>query len=381
MQRFSVKLLLKKNKKNKLGQYPIYIRTVIDRKSTFISTSHLVVPSQWDAKNERVKESHFNHSEINTDILQKKKEILQSLVNASVKGQIVSADNIKEQSSVKLHNIFNFYEEYITELKGKRSPETLRNYEYVLLLKEFHSSNDLSFEQITPQFLVRFEKWLRNGGIKSENPHNTIVLIWSILRRLFNAARRKEIITYYPFDKYENPKTVKEKIKEHLTDEEIKKWLDYAKICKKANKQAAWYFLYGCFTGLRVSDWYKFDYKKQVLGNDLVLRATKNKGLVVIPIHSRLREVLNEIKKIKLTLHNHNIGEGIKRVAKKLEIEKNISSHSARHTFAVTMCLNKGISSETAAYLMAITLKTFVENYSIVTSFKVRMETEKAWIE
>lgn len=379
MQRFSVKLILKKNKKNKLGQYPIYLRTTIDRKPTYFSTSHLIHPTQWDDKNERVKETHFNHSEINTDILHKKKEVLQSLVNASVKGKVVSSQNIKEQTTVKLQNIFSFYDEYMKELKGKRQPETFRNYEYIDLLKEFHGSSDLSFEQITPNYLSKFETWLRNGGIKSESPNNTIVLIWSILRRLFNAAAKRDIITYYPFKQYENPKIVKEKVKEHLTLEEIDAWFKYAKTCKPSDKQAAWYFLYGCYTGLRISDWYTFNYSKQVIGNDLILRATKNKGMVAIPIHGKLREVIEVIKEFKLRKLDHNIGQGIKRIAKKLKIKKHLSPHNARHTFAVTMCLNRGVSSETAAHLMAITLKTFVENYSIVSQLKIRTETERAW--
>lgn len=379
MQKFSVKLLLKKNKKNKLGQYPIYLRTTIDRKPTFISTSHFVAPSLWDAKNERVKETHISHSEINTDIFQKKNEILQSLIDASVKGTIVSPETVKQMASVKLHNIFAFYDEYIKELKGKRSKETLRNYEYIDLLETFHGSRKLSFEEINPVYLSRFENWLRSGGIKSENPGNTITIIWSVIRRLFNAARKKEIITYYPFDKYENPKAAKSRIKERLSLEELDDWMKYARECKKTHKQYAWYFLLGCYSGLRVSDWYKFNYSKQVIGNDFVLRATKNKAMVTIPINNRLMEVLEEVRKMKLTKHSHNIGAGIKRIAKKLEIDKHLSPHCARHTFAVTICLDRGVSSETAAHLMGITLKTFIENYAFITSQKILSETTKAW--
>lgn len=379
MQRYSVKLILVKRKKNRLGQCPIYLRTTIDRKSTYISTAHLVVPSMWDEKGQRVKDSYLNAKEINTDISSKKNEILQSLVNASVKGQILSAESIKERTSVKLQNIFAFYEEYMNELKGKRAPETFRNYEYVELLREFHGSSNLSFEQITPTYLTKFEAWLRNGGIKSEDPNNTIALIWSILRAIFNAAKRKLIITCYPFSQYDNPQMVKGKVKEHLTIEELDKFFEYAQSCTRRDRANAWYVLYGCYTGLRFSDWRTFNIKKQVIGDDLVLRATKNKVLVTIPIHSKLRTVLEAIKDLKPNKRSDSMDKAFRRIAKRLEINKHLSTHCCRHTFAVTICLNRGISSETAAFLMAITLKTFVNNYSMVTPYKIRKETEAAW--
>jgi hypothetical protein len=43
------------------------------------------------------------------------------------------------------------------------------------------------------------------------------------------------------------------------------------------------------------------------------------------------------------------------------------------------MCLERGISSETAAKLMGITLSVFEKNYSYVTSDKILMETSAAW--
>jgi integrase/recombinase XerD len=65
MQIPSLKLLLKKNKINALGQYPIYLRITANRKTTFITTGHAVGEKYWDEKNESVKESHKLHKQIN----------------------------------------------------------------------------------------------------------------------------------------------------------------------------------------------------------------------------------------------------------------------------------------------------------------------------
>lgn len=378
MQNHTVALILKNNKKNSAGHIAIYLRITIGRVPSYKSTGYYIPRSQWDDRNESVKSSYPLADEINKDISQKKKEALNKIIEAAHKHEILTAQQVKERLGVKLNNVFDFLEAYLKELRGKRGSETFRNYEYVDLLKDYHGSRNLAFEQITPHFLSGFENWLRSGGIKSDNPSNTIVLIWAVMRSLFNAAITKGITTVYPFKQYVNPKPVK-KSKEYLSLDELDKWQQYALTAPRKTQAAAWYFLFGCYTGLRISDWRKFNYKKMVHEKDLVLRATKNKGLATIPVHSRLQIVLDHIKHIPFTVTNDNLTRGIRRVAKGLEIEKHLTSHCARKTFAITMCLNRGISSETAAKLMAITLKTFVENYSEVTPEKIRIETSMGW--
>lgn len=73
------------------------------------------------------------------------------------------------------------------------------------------------------------------------------------------------------------------------------------------------------------------------------------------------------------------VNRTLKDVAEKLEINKKLSSHTGRHSFAITMCLNRGLSSEVAAELMGINLATFVDNYSQITKQKIFNEANKAW--
>jgi integrase len=68
------------------------------------------------------------------------------------------------------------------------------------------------------------------------------------------------------------------------------------------------------------------------------------------------------------------------RTLKQLFKGKKITTHCARHTFAITMCAEAGISAETCAELMAITLKTCVDNYYKVTNLKIDKECEEAWV-
>src|SRR5690349_18562611 len=98
MQKYTVKLLLKKNKKNKVGQYPIYLRITANRQTSFISTGRYIPLKLWDEKAEQVRETHPLAGEINTDIFNRKKEALQGFIHAGVKGKTVSAAAIKKET-------------------------------------------------------------------------------------------------------------------------------------------------------------------------------------------------------------------------------------------------------------------------------------------
>jgi integrase len=131
---------------------------------------------------------------------------------------------------------------------------------------------------------------------------------------------------------------------------------------------------------MRVSDWFQFDRTKHIKGEKLRLRPTKTKNKWVEMIISKpLKRNLGRMIETPLTIAEPTLNEKLKIIAEKLEIKKHVTTHTGRHTFAVTICLGNGLSSETSAELMGITLQTFVKNYSQVTQGKIDAEALAAW--
>ncbi|MEL6616731.1 MAG: Arm DNA-binding domain-containing protein, partial [Bacteroidota bacterium] len=54
----SVKLYQKASKRRKDGTAPIYVRIIVDRKSSLVSTGISVEPKFWNADKGRVRASH-----------------------------------------------------------------------------------------------------------------------------------------------------------------------------------------------------------------------------------------------------------------------------------------------------------------------------------
>lgn len=171
MQRHYVKLLLRTAKTNKLQQHPIYLRLTIERNVSYSATGHWVHKSLWDQKGERVKDEHPMAQEINTDITNKKRQVLQELVQAGVQGKRVTVQQVKARTALSASDIFAFSETYIEELRTnkKREESTLGNYEkHLRKLEEYRGSRCLSFEEITLDYLNSFETWLRTVGVERQ---------------------------------------------------------------------------------------------------------------------------------------------------------------------------------------------------------------------
>lgn len=381
--KYSVNLILWLHNANEAGLYPIYLKVTINRQTTYLATGKFIPEAFWNKKDQRVKDTYPSHSEINSEISNKKASAIKLIVKNQVQDKEITAKEFKRMFSAgrELNNIFEFTDSYIKEVQNKRADGTLENYrKHLLKLELFNGSRNLFFEDITSEYLSNYERWIMREipDKKTIDPSYTYQLM-KTLRTMFNAAIKRKIISNYPFDTYEMPEFTS-KDKEHLSLDELKALEKFCFSSKKSwDVQTSLYFLLGSYTGLRISDLLQFNINKHYKGHKLNLRAKKNKSWIFIPVGKTLKKILEKVKATPFTMTEQNFNDHIKTIMKHLKINKHMTAHCARHTFAVTICLDRGVSSETAAELMGITLKTFVESYSEVTETKIISETSKAW--
>jgi integrase len=382
MQRATVKLLLKLNKKNALGKYPIYLRITSNRKTSFISTGFYIEKNQWDQKSETVKETNVQADHINTSILNRKNQVLDEILQAAIDKKFKSAGAIKQVVADDLKNIFRFSDKLQKEAVGRRSVNTIKNYKKHLKKLEEYRGDTLLFDQIDMDLLRSFESWLRDNVKTREgsDPNNYIAAIMRTVRSHFNEAVSRGITNNYPFgkNKYILPDETPGN-KDFLSLSELKKWHEFTfETTHETYRQVSLYFLFACYTGLRLSDWSDFAEGK-IRDRNISLKATKNKSWVNVPLHEGLIQVIKRMKEVPLTISEPTLNKRLKTLAGELKIKKKLSTHSGRRTFSITMCLERGVSSETTAKLMGITLAVFEKSYSMITPQKIALETDKAW--
>jgi len=141
------------------------------------------------------------------------------------------------------------------------------------------------------------------------------------------------------------------------------------------NEQVKKAFIFSLFTGLRFSDiinlkWFNIDFNNNILN----FTQEKTQEQVNLKLHTSALKVLGKPRKPKdfvFNLPSHTAcNKGLKHWVKKAGINKTITWHCARHSFA-TNIIFFGADVNTASKLLGHTSLRFTERYThVVNSLK-----------
>lgn len=232
----------------------------------------------------------------------------------------------------KSDSLVEFMNKEIAIATVKESTKSLHR-DTLSLLTDF--SADIKLHEVTSEFLQKLEIYMRE---ECQLSINTIARHMKTLKRYINVARKKGIITAYPFLNY----TIKteQSHRDALTEKELEKLENYRDQLKEPNETLN-AFLFSCYTGLRYSDICAFTKQNIRTINRkkwIVLRMIKTNKEVRIPLST-----IFEGKALKLTKsiarsrgllfhmeNNQQTNRILKRIAKQVGIKK-ITFHVARH--------------------------------------------------
>jgi site-specific recombinase XerD len=143
-------------------------------------------------------------------------------------------------------------------------------------------------------------------------------------------------------------------------------------------------FLFACYTGLAYIDLFNLRADNIVMGIDgeLWLRTSRQKTQtrVSVPLLSQAIIILNKYKnnvgliragRVLPCLSNQKMNDYLKEIAAICNINKNMTFHLARHTFATTITLNNGIPLETVSKMLGHTKLSTTQIYVHVLEKKI----------
>lgn len=206
---------------------------------------------------------------------------------------------------------------------------------------------------IDKKFCLGFMGYLKNEyKTRTGAPLKTTSMVSyiNIFNTALNAARKKELITHNPFADIDKDEKIKGNAPQraYLTADELKRLIE-TDCPHPVIKQA---FLFSCFCGLRVSDVKALKWRNVVTdGNQTRVDITvqKTKKALNIPLPKAAvnylpdRETANDGQPVFGLPSIDAITKNLKRWAKAANISKNVTFHTARHTFA-TLLLTKDVN-------------------------------------
>ncbi len=207
---------------------------------------------------------------------------------------------------------------------------------------------------LSKQFAEKFVDKLKVEGLAESSQSLYLVKLTAIL----NKAVKDDLLSVNPFVKVDNKPKMKSKEKTYLTQEELTS-LCGIQTKNHHEKEIIDAFVLSCFCGLRYSDIIRLKKEHIEITNDsmrLKIETQKTKKYVSFILPKYCESIIND----RLSNNNEfifnmqsiaSIERKLKEFAKRANIEKNISFHTARHTFA-TLLLTKGADLYTVSTLL-----------------------------
>lgn len=284
-------------------------------------------------------------------------------------------ENLYLQNRDAVNSVSYAFDQYVNDLKAQSRIGTAVAYETAKnSLNEFKEG--LKFADITPQLLRKYESWMLSQG-KSKT---TVGIYLRALRTIYNAANLDKSL--YPFGdgkgRYSIP--TGRNVKKALTLDEVSQIFHYQPEPGTIEEMARdyWVFIYLC-NGMNVKDLCLLK-RKNVKGDKITFvraktsRSKKESSEIVVSLKPEAKAIILKWGQVNLDpeayLFPHlnknmtperqrevyqqvtkNINKYMKKIAEKLEINKDVTTYYARHSFA-TILKRTGASVEMIGELL-----------------------------
>jgi site-specific recombinase XerD len=394
-QKYSVQFWLNHNRK-KDDQSKLFIRIVVDGKRAEIATAHFISKDNWDKAKGRVKLKAKHAVLINGFLDHASNELKKHFLQHAAMGQNITAQELKdlflgkeEKTTPKsLLDAFEYHHVKMTELikAGKVAKTTLAKYNYCqgkveAFLKHRYKVKDKSLQDLSLKFVNEFEHFLLvHERMQTNSAHKYIVN----LKRIMNVAVSLEWIPKNPFDNFRCSYTNPER--EILTQFELEAMRNQ-QIALPRLAEVRDIFLFCCYTGFAYADVAKFEQNALTIGMDgdywLSTIRQKTGTRESVPLLPIPLEIINRYKnhsycekhnKLLPVNSNQKYNAYLKEIAAICGINKTLTSHIARHTFATTVTLSNGVPLETVSKMLGHTKLSTTQIYAKVLDTKVSQD-------
>ena len=386
----SILFYIKRAKINVDGVCPIYTRVTINSKRFEFSTNKFISPDKWSTEGAKVKGNSEDARSINNQLDIIKNQIMDAEKRLYKKEILINSENlrnelfgIKERERL-LIPIFTEHNRKIKELVGSEyAPGTLERYETSLKhTKDFlqwkYRVSDIDIEKIDHAFITEYEFYLRT---ERKCANNTAVKYIKNFHKIINICLANGWLTKDPFANYKAK--VKEVIREFLTEQEIQSLMEKEFVSERLELVRD-IFVFSCFSGLAYIDVKQLSKDNIVLGIDGDKWINKNRQKTdtnsKIPLLPTAQYILdkyanhpvcvNEDKLLPI-FSNQKMNAYLKEIATVCGINKELTFHIARHTFATTVTLSNGVPIETVSKMLGHTNLKTTQHYAKILDKKI----------
>lgn len=393
----AILLWLRSSKNVKDENSVIMVRVTINGKRTDWSLGKKVNPEHWISGVGILKTSCKESKIVNPYLNQVRGEIQTNYNILISKQETVTPDMVrdtflgidKEETKQKtLLDVFEYHNAKFKEkaLIGKVSMKSWERLEIaknkvIAFMAEVLKCNDKNISELKMAFVTEYEHFL---SVNQKMQSNTAMKYIKILKQILNYAVALDWIQSNPFNQFKCTYRSPDRIV--LNQDEID--VIFHKVMPNERlEQVKDVFLFACYTGYAFSDVELLSHDSIVKGidgemwihaNRIKTDVRENVMLLDIPLQIIEKYKDNETCKLKGRLlpvmSNQKYNAYLKEIATICNINKLLTSHIARHTFATTITLANGISLESVSAMLGHSSIKTTQIYAKVVQSKLSSE-------
>ncbi|MBZ5857776.1 site-specific integrase [Flavihumibacter profundi] len=390
---FNILFWLFKAKTNKKGETPIYLRISYETSRKNISTGFAIISNRWDQQKGLVRGTKEDAVQINNYIAHTKARLMELFTEMLKEGDLnleILIDRFFGKDTAN-HTLLELVEYHNNDFQARigtdYAPSTFEKYDILRRkLEAFialtYQKKDIRLKDLTIKFMADFDFYLKNHD---GNEHNTATKYLKNLKKILGLGIRNKWLEDSPFDHFKA--SYKDVDRIYLTLHELtiikKKEFRLERLTLVRDL-----FLFQCYTGLSYSDMAKLTFGNIAPGIDgtkwIITRRKKTDVRAAIPLLFEAEEIIdrynnkdaNSNKPLFDFYSLQKFNAYLHEIAELCEINKSLTSHVGRRTFATTIALANGIGLETISKILGHTSTKITAQYAVVSDLKISQDMQ-----
>ena len=394
---FNILFFIKRCRALKNGALPIYARITINGQRAEFSIQKEVAENLWDHNTNRAKGNSKAAKEVNDGLELVIRRLKDHKVYIEDRNEALTAFTLRDKymgldcKSKTILEIFQDHNDKCTGLINKDfAALTVERYitcrkHLADFIKQKYKRNDFSLHEINPMFVSDFEYYLKTTR---KCCNNTTVKYIKNFKKIIRIALANGWMKADPFV------NIKFRLDDvdmaYLTEEELNILMN--KVIQFERLQIVKdVYLFCCFTGLAFVDVKSLSYMDIEEKNGqlwIKKKRQKTKNWCNIPILGPAAMLMRKYKNHPLceknglvlpVTSNQRMNAYLKEIADICGINKNLSTHTARHTFATTVTLANQISMEVVSKMLGHSSVNMTKKYARVVDDLINKDMQKIY--
>ena len=395
---YTVLFYIKRTKELKDGTVPIFARITVNGQRAEFGLQQSIKPDEWDLERGCAQGFSKNAKEINSYLALVKANLLLQKRGMDEKGKHISAHSLKNSYlgiETDTRTILTVFREHNEKCKLLINIDfaagTVERYitccKHVEdFIKQKYRRDDMCLQEVTPMFVKDFEFYLKTS---CKCCHNTATKYLKNFKKIIRIALANDWMKSDPFSN----------IKFHLDDVDMD-FLNEQELNALMEKEfkierlqvVKDIYLFCCFTGLAFIDVKNLTYADIEFRDNrqwIKKRRQKTKNWCHVPILPPAIRLMEKYKDhpvcqkrgcVLPVPSNQRMNAYLKEIADISGIEKNLSTHTARHTFATTVTLANQISIEVVSKMLGHASINMTKKYARVVDDLINRDMQKVYI-